>query len=308
MPILRALFVPLALLALTAAAQAQGQPTDPESAAQPGVRTNSDPADSAARLLQALDSVDAAVGQGDWTAAQTAWRRFEDIWFEVEDGFRAASRDTYRAIEQQMDRVASALQGSARDSEAILGETRALRALIQPMAPAASTPTLPVGPEGLAPSPSSQTVSAIPAAARTPAPAAIPTRTPLVTAIPATCSTPSLTLDPPFLRSDGVIDWRAHGFKPGTLLHIAVLGPTQSGSVSGPVVARLESQPVDRSCSARSDEGLAADELLEDSPALPTGHYVLEVRGIRWTAPDSHIPESEMRINAPFNFYNVAHP
>ena len=122
--------------------------------------------------------------------------------------------------------------------------------------------------------------------------------------VPESCTTPSISITPTSLRSEGALDWRVRGFKPGTIVRVVVLGPTTAGSVSGPLVHRFESMPVDRSCTARgNDEGIQAEELLEDNPNLHSAYYVLVVSGIRWNA--GNVTESDMRLFAPFYFYHL---
>lgn len=247
----------------------------------------------AARLDQMAADVDSAARSESWDHARAGWKIFEDRWLDVEDGFRALSRDAYRDIELGMRRVSDLLQPASPDVLAVRREIAGLRDVLRPFIASPGAPT---------PSPR-PAYSAFSYSA--PAYASPTSRPPVAgpTAIPDSCLTPSLTITPPSLRSGGVLQFRARGFKPGTVVSVVVYGPVPVGSVFGPLVHAFEHQPVDRSCSATSDEGIPAEALFEDNPTLPTGSYVLVVAGIRW-APRSS-PESDARVHAPFNYYVV---
>ena len=292
MPWFRALFVLAVLPAFAATVRAKDQPS--------GIAAD------AMRLDGQAAQVDDAARVADWPTARQAWSGFDELWDSVEDGVRAFSRDAYRSIEDDMARVGTALRASEPDIPLVRAELGALRGhvqlLIPTSVPAASSPAgatprptapamAPPAPGGLQPNLSLLSLAPTPRALE-----------PSPTSVPESCTTPSISVTPASLRSDGVLDWRARGFKPGTTVRVVVQGPTAAGSISGPVVRRFESMPVDRSCSARgNDEGIPAEGLLEDNPNLPSGHYVLVVSGIRWNG--GNVTESEMRLFAPFNFY-----
>jgi hypothetical protein len=265
----------------------------------------------AARLDRAAADVQDAVRAMDAARARQGWTTFEDLWLDLEDGFRATSRDAYRNIELAMGRVGETLRPASPDADLARREINALRALLQPFmaspaAPArpneqttAGAPTL----AALRPTGSGMQAVALPIGPSPTLPA-----TPTVGAPLDSCATPSLTIDPTNIRTDGFLDWVARGFKPGTVVRVAVYGPTFVGGISGPLVRSFEPQPVDRNCTARAEESLKGEELFEDNPGLPTGNYVLVVTGIRWTVPSKNIAEQDMRLHAPFNAYSVRRP
>ena len=65
---------------------------------------------------------------------RAAWEEFDGLWDQVEDGFRAASRDDYRAIEAAMRPIALALRTEDPDADLIRTEIAGLRALLAPFA------------------------------------------------------------------------------------------------------------------------------------------------------------------------------
>ncbi|HEY3107832.1 MAG TPA: FTR1 family protein, partial [Chloroflexota bacterium] len=79
-------------------------------------------------------------------------REFGELWLDVEDPFRDASRDAYTDIEAQMVAVADALKPEPPDRAAVEGELAALRALLAPFAAGRIAPGAPgrsAGAEGL---------------------------------------------------------------------------------------------------------------------------------------------------------------
>lgn len=84
----------------------------------------------ARRLDHVASEVDDALASGDWDAARQEWAEFDELWEDVEDGFRAVSRDGYRAIESTMDDVVAALRPDAPDSDSVRSLLVALRANI----------------------------------------------------------------------------------------------------------------------------------------------------------------------------------
>lgn len=78
--------------------------------------------DAGALVAQALKSAQA----GDLAAAASSYKAFENRWFDIEDGVREVSRESYRAIEGQMSQVNIALAATPPSKDAV---TRALAAL-----------------------------------------------------------------------------------------------------------------------------------------------------------------------------------
>ncbi|MCC7369166.1 MAG: peptidase M75 [Chloroflexi bacterium] len=76
------------------------------------------PADQLMELSTAIDDASQALGRGDVAAAQTAFRRFDDGWGDVEAGIRSASRERYREIESAIAEVRSTLLKPAQPDRA----------------------------------------------------------------------------------------------------------------------------------------------------------------------------------------------
>jgi high-affinity iron transporter len=53
-------------------------------------------------LNQNIEQAISLLQSGDKTGAQAAYKKFDDGWFEIEDGIKAVSRPTYKAIEDAM--------------------------------------------------------------------------------------------------------------------------------------------------------------------------------------------------------------
>lgn len=63
-----------------------------------------------ARINQHVTAAIAALATGDIAAARAEYTAFDNGWFEIEDGVREASRDSYRAIENAMGDAKFALK------------------------------------------------------------------------------------------------------------------------------------------------------------------------------------------------------
>jgi high-affinity iron transporter len=86
------------------------------------------PAEELAELLKDADAAAALLQSGDLAGARAAYKRFDDGWFDIEDGIRAQSRSSYRAIEDAMGDVKDALRREPIDREhaaAMLAKLRA---------------------------------------------------------------------------------------------------------------------------------------------------------------------------------------
>src|SRR5690349_1463577 len=101
-------FALLALLVLAPAAFAQAAGAE------------KDVADARAIIQRAT----AAAQAGDLAAAKQEYDRYENTWFDIEDGVRARSRDSYRAIEKEMSNVSNAFD--AKDQAKIVAALGAL--------------------------------------------------------------------------------------------------------------------------------------------------------------------------------------
>ena len=86
---------------------------------------------NATRLLTVVTTVDNAVSAGDWATARGGWNDFDNLWEEVEDGFRAISRDNYRTIETHQGTIRGLLREDSPDADRIRSEITSIRELIQ---------------------------------------------------------------------------------------------------------------------------------------------------------------------------------
>jgi high-affinity iron transporter len=77
-----------------------------------------------AQVQQAL----AAARAGDLATAQQTYAQYENTWFDIEDGIRGASRDSYVAIEKNMSAVTAAFAGSPPDQSQVVNALTALDA------------------------------------------------------------------------------------------------------------------------------------------------------------------------------------
>lgn len=68
----------------------------------------------------------AAARTGDLTAAKQEYDRYENSWFNIEDGIRAKSRESYRTIEKFMTDVSIAFSGNPPDRGGVLNALTAL--------------------------------------------------------------------------------------------------------------------------------------------------------------------------------------
>jgi hypothetical protein len=90
---------------------------------------------NAVRLLNVVQGVSDSVAAGDWASARSGWNDFDNMWNDVEDGFRATSRDDYRAIEDHQGTIRGLLRDDAPDVDRINGEISAIRDLIAKFGP-----------------------------------------------------------------------------------------------------------------------------------------------------------------------------
>ncbi len=157
----------------------------------------------AQRLDAAAVQIDLAAGAGDWPATRQRWQEFDDLWFDVEDGIRAAFPQRYRAIEDAMGAVKDTLRPEAPSKEAVRREVAGLRAQLRPLLP--SEPSI-ASPNTTAGTPATSDGTAV-RATTTPTAvlhAATPTAAP--TPVPASCLTPSLNLSASSVNSEGYLD------------------------------------------------------------------------------------------------------
>src|SRR4051794_40394026 len=92
-----------------------------------------------ATVQQALS----AARGGDLTASKQAYDRYENVWFDIEDGVRGASRDSYVAIEKAMTGVTTAFAATPPDQTQVTTSLQALDSEQQHFIQTASTPGTP---------------------------------------------------------------------------------------------------------------------------------------------------------------------
>lgn len=68
-----------------------------------------------ADLTTVVSNTTTAVNAGDFAKAQAEIAKFEEPWSKVEDDLKAKSADAYNAIEENVDKVKSALKASDKD-------------------------------------------------------------------------------------------------------------------------------------------------------------------------------------------------
>jgi hypothetical protein len=71
-----------------------------------------------------------ATAAGDWATARSGWDEFDKVWDEVEDGFRAISRESYRAIEDHQGNIRRLLREDSPDVDRLNNELTSIRSLI----------------------------------------------------------------------------------------------------------------------------------------------------------------------------------
>lgn len=84
------------------------------------------PAQDLAQVRLHLEAASAALANGDTITAATEFGAFDNDWSVIEDGIRAQSRTSYRAIEGAMDDVWVALAADPRDAATISAAIDAL--------------------------------------------------------------------------------------------------------------------------------------------------------------------------------------
>jgi high-affinity iron transporter len=70
----------------------------------------------------------AAARSGDVNAARQSYSEYENTWFDIEDGIRSTSRDSYVAIEKDMSSVTAALAATPPDQAQVIDALTALDA------------------------------------------------------------------------------------------------------------------------------------------------------------------------------------
>ncbi len=77
-------------------------------------------------LLPIVSSTKTAVEAGNFAKAKTEFENFDKSWKDVEDGIKAKSPDTYKAIEDSMDKVSAELKQSKPVKDKVVTELQTL--------------------------------------------------------------------------------------------------------------------------------------------------------------------------------------
>src|SRR5439155_12619187 len=85
------------------------------------------PSDQLAQLAKQVDTAVERLDAGDQAGARSAYQRFDDGWFNVEDGVRDASRASYRSIESAMTEAQLSLRADPFDGAKAKAALLALR-------------------------------------------------------------------------------------------------------------------------------------------------------------------------------------
>lgn len=84
------------------------------------------PAEDLQSANRTVERALAAARAGDLTTAHQTYSEYESTWFDIEDGIRNASRDSYVAIEKDMSAVTAALSATPPDQTQVVGALAAL--------------------------------------------------------------------------------------------------------------------------------------------------------------------------------------
>jgi high-affinity iron transporter len=87
----------------------------------------STPADDLRQANALVQQALAAAQSGDLQTAQQTYSQYENTWFDIEDGIRASSRDSYVAIEKAMSGVSAAFAASPQDQAQVVTTLSALQ-------------------------------------------------------------------------------------------------------------------------------------------------------------------------------------
>ena len=122
-----------------------------------------------ASLVAQADAASMALARGDVAEARAAFTRFDDGWFDIEDGVRERSRIAYRDIERAMDDVRFGLRPEQPDVRAVQGNLAELRQQVMAFVATLSTASSAVPPSATAPSAAGATAMAADGSNPTPA-------------------------------------------------------------------------------------------------------------------------------------------
>lgn len=77
-------------------------------------------------LLGVVANTRAAVEAGNYAQAKAEFNKFEGNWKQVEDGVKAKSADSYKVIEDSLDRVTGQLRGAQPNKQQVLTDLQSL--------------------------------------------------------------------------------------------------------------------------------------------------------------------------------------
>jgi hypothetical protein len=77
-------------------------------------------------LLPIVSSTKTAVEAGNFAKAKTEFENFDKSWKDIEDGVKAKSPDSYKAIEDSIDKVTAELKQSKPAKDKVVTELQAL--------------------------------------------------------------------------------------------------------------------------------------------------------------------------------------
>ncbi len=76
--------------------------------------------DDLARINTEIQSALTAARAGDVVTARSAYQKYDNAWFDIEDGIRTKSKEAYRTIEQKMSEVNTAFAKTPPDAKQVL--------------------------------------------------------------------------------------------------------------------------------------------------------------------------------------------
>lgn len=117
------------LSAFTLAGCSKTQPPVTEtqpSATSTASSSSETPRQGVGALLSVVSNTQAAVEAGDFAKAKQEFDKFEAAWQPVEDGIKDKSPESYKAIEDSLDKVIAELKGTKPNKEKVLEELKSL--------------------------------------------------------------------------------------------------------------------------------------------------------------------------------------
>lgn len=94
--------------------------------ASPVPSTRSETQSGFTRLKNVVAQTKSAVDANNFVKAKQEFGEFEEYWEKVEDGVKAKSADTYKAIENDMDNITNGLRSQKPDKTKVLADLQSL--------------------------------------------------------------------------------------------------------------------------------------------------------------------------------------